>query len=200
MEEQRVAVTLYRELAKGNPVDDGQLASALDLSILETRELLARDAIKRLIYADDRGRVLGFGGLAATTMHHRFETAGQALSTWCAWDSLFIPEILGSPARVSSPDPETGEIVRLHVTPERVCSVEPIDAVISFVWPDAETFRTSAENVMAKFCHFTFFFASHLSGERWVQKRPGTFLFRLDDAFTLAKLLNAHNFGSALAR
>jgi hypothetical protein len=31
--------------------------------------------------------------LAATAMHHRFEVDGRALSTWCAWDSLFIPEI-----------------------------------------------------------------------------------------------------------
>jgi alkylmercury lyase len=30
----------------------------------------------------------------------------RTLWTWCAWDSLFLPEILGHPARVTSPDPE----------------------------------------------------------------------------------------------
>ena len=77
-------------------------------------------SIRRLIYTDNQGRVVGFGGLAAAPMHHRFEVEGRELSTWCAWDSLFIPEILGRPARIASPDPENGETVRLVVTPERI--------------------------------------------------------------------------------
>ncbi|MGH6797449.1 MAG: organomercurial lyase, partial [Roseiarcus sp.] len=115
-----------------------------------------------------------------------------------AWDSLFIPEILGRPARVASADPESGELVRLVVSPDRIESVEPDKAVISFIRPDAEAFGGSASSVMAKFCHFIFFFASPASGERWVDKNPGTFLYSLDDAFALAKRLNANNFGSVL--
>ncbi|MGH7575101.1 MAG: organomercurial lyase [Longimicrobiales bacterium] len=45
-------------------------------------------------------------------MHHRFEIDARTLGTWCAWDSLFIPELLGEAARVQSTDPETGEVVR----------------------------------------------------------------------------------------
>jgi len=198
-EEQRAAVALYRELARGKAVGADQLAGALGLSGAETRALLERDAIKAFIYPDAEGRVLGFGGLAAASMHHRLEVEGRSLWTWCAWDSLFIPEILGRPARVTSPDPQNREIVRLTVTPERIESVEPSDAVISFIRPDAETFGTSAANVMANFCHFIFFFASRASGERWTAKHPGTFLYSLDDAFALAKRLNAANFGAALA-
>lgn len=200
IEERRVAVALYRELAKGRPVGDAQLAGALRLSTIETRALLERNSIKGLIYADNQGRVLGFGGLATTVMHHRFEVGGRTLSTWCAWDSLFIPEILGQPARVSSPDPENGEPVRLVVTPERIESADPNEIQISFVQPDARAFGRSASNVMARFCHFIFFFASRSSGERWVDKNPGTFLYSLGDAFALAKRFNANNFGSELPR
>jgi alkylmercury lyase len=88
--------------------------------------------------------------------------------------------------------------VRLTATPDRIQSVEPGDAVISFIRPDAEAFRASAANIMANFCHYIFFFASRASGERWTAKHPGTFLFALDDAFALAKRLNAANFGSVL--
>jgi alkylmercury lyase len=197
-EEQRAAVALYRELAKGKAVGVDQLARAVGLSGAESRALLARDAIKCFTYPDAEGRVLGFGGLAAAPMHHRFEVAGRSLWTWCAWDSLFIPEILGQPAHVTSSDPQNRELVRLTVTPERITSVEPSDAVISFVLPEAQTFGTSAANVMASFCHFIFFFSSRASGERWTAKHPGTFLYSLDDAFTLAKRLNAANFGPAL--
>jgi alkylmercury lyase len=133
-------------------------------------------------------------------MHHRFEVNGRTLWTWCAWDSLFIPEILGRPARVTSPDPENRELVRLAVTPHRIQSVEPGNAVISFIRPDAEAFGTSAANVMASFCQYIFFFASRASGERWTAKHRGTFLFTLDDGFTLAKRLNAANFGTVLGK
>jgi len=199
-EQQRVAVALYRELAKGRAVDAAQLGRALGISPEESGALLRRDSIKDFIYPDDQGRVLGFGGLAAAPMHHQFEVDGRTLSTWCAWDSLFIPEILGRPARITSRDPESGEFVRLVVTPDRIESAEPPDAVVSFVLPDAEAFGTSAANVMAKFCHFIFFFSSRRSGECWVAKHPGTFLYSLDAAFGLAKQLNARNFGPELAR
>lgn len=199
-DERRVAVALYRELAKGRPVGDTQLGRALGLSKEETRTLRNWDTIKCFVHFDSDGRIVGFGGLAIVPMLHRFQVDGHDLWTWCAWDSLFIPEILGRTARVASQDPESGELVRLVVTPERIESVEPNQTVISFIRPDAQAFSTSATNVIAKFCHFIFFFASRSSGERWIAKNPGTFLYSLDDAFALAKRFNAHNFGSELVR
>lgn len=199
-EEQGAAVALYRELAKGQAVDAAQLGRALGVSPAEGRALLELDSIKAFVYPDDQGRVLGFGGLATAPMHHRFEVDGRTLWTWCAWDGLFIPEILGRPARVTSPDPENGKVVWLLVSADRIESAEPEDAVVSFLLPGAHDFDTSAANVMAKFCHFVFFFASRSSGERWVAKHPGTFLYSVDEAFALAKRLNAKNFGAELAR
>jgi len=198
-EEQHAAVALYRELARGRAVDAAQLGRTLGVSAAEAHALLQRDSIRTFAYFDDRGRALGFGGLSTAPMHHRFEVDGRTLWTWCAWDSLFIPEILNRPAQVTSSDPESGDLVRLVVTPDRIESVEPDKAVVSFILPDAEVFGMSASNVMAKFCHFIFFFASRSSGERWVASHPGTFLYSLDDAFTLAKRFNARNFGRELA-
>jgi hypothetical protein len=54
----------------------------------------------------------------------------------------------------------------LVVTPDQIASAEPPGAVVSFILPDAQVFDTTAANVMAKFCHFVFFFASRLSGEQ----------------------------------
>jgi alkylmercury lyase len=198
-EERRAAVVLYRELAKGKAVSADQLAKALGISSAESGALLQRDSIRSFVYPDAEGRVLGFGGLAAAPMHHRFEVEGRSLWTWCAWDSLFIPEILGRSARVTSQDPETRESVRLVVTPDRIESAVPDGAVVSFIQLEGEAFGTSAANIMANFCHFVFFFASPESGESWVARHPGTFLYALEDAFALAQRLNARNFGSELA-
>src|SRR5207249_7942322 len=73
-EDQRVAVTLYRELAKGQPVDAAQLGRALGVAPAEARGFLNRDPIKVFVYPDDEGRVLGFGGLAAAPMQDRKST------------------------------------------------------------------------------------------------------------------------------
>src|SRR5438445_1932695 len=175
-EDQRVAVTLYRELAKGQPVDAAQLRRALGVAPAEARGFLNRDSIKAFVYPDDKGRVLGFGGLAAAPMHHRLEVDGRTLWTWCAWDSLFIPEILRKRARVVSPDPDTGELGQLVVTPDEIESAEPQHAVVSFLLPDARDFDTSAANVMPPFCNLGFLFASRSPRERGVRERPGRHL------------------------
>src|SRR5260370_8482338 len=150
-EDQRAAVTLYRELAKGQPVDAAQLGRALGVAPTEARAFLNRDSIKVFIYPDDEGRVLGFGGLAAAPMHHRLEVDGRTLWTWCAWDSLFIPEILGNRARVVSPDPDTGDLVQLLVPPHHIASAQPQNPVVSFLLPDAPDFYTPPANLMTPF-------------------------------------------------
>jgi hypothetical protein len=90
--------------------------------------------------------------------------------------------------------------VRLVLSPNEIKSVEPAKAIISFVRPDAQIFGASAVNVISRFCHFIFFFASPESGERWIARNSGTFLCSLDDAFALAKRFNTHNFGVELVR
>lgn len=195
-EERRAALTLYRELAKGEPVSVAELGRALGVTAAEAQAFLDRDSLKWLVYRDDAGRVVGFGGLAAVPMHHR-EVDGHTLWTWCAWDALFMPERLGQRARVVSPDPESGRPVALVVTPHEIESVQPAEAVVSFLLPDAREL-TSAANAIAKFCHFVFF-TSRTAGERWVAKHPGTFLYTVADAFALARLANAKHFGAELA-
>ncbi len=198
-DEQRAALTLYRQLAIGDPVGHAQLATDLNVPPATAIELLARPSLAALTYRDAQGRIVGFGGLATQPMHHQFTVNDRALWTWCAWDSLFIPELLQETAHVESRDPETGEMVVLDVAPNEVAAA-PAGVVVSFPLPDSSTFTASAGNIMATFCHFIFFFASRTSGERWVAKHPGTFLYPLADAVTIARRINARNFGLELAR
>ncbi len=198
-DEQRAAVTLYRELAKGSPVSTRQFAAALDVPVASAEDLLGRDSIRGFVYPDEEGNVLGFGGLAAAPMPHKLDLDGRTRWTWCAWDSLFIPEILGEQAQIESRDPQTGTTIRLTVTPEGVRSQEPETIVVSFVALDAELFNSSADNVMGSFCHFVFFFESWESGEAWATEHEGTFLLTLDEAAELAKRVNVRNWGVALA-
>jgi alkylmercury lyase len=199
-EEQRAAIALYRELAKGSAVGPGQLAAALHLPVPRAEALIRGHSISCLIFPDDRGRVVGFGGLATAPMHHRFRIGDRTLWTWCALDSLFLPEQLGTAAQIESSDPATGEVVRLKVAPSGISDVRPAGAVVSLLLPDTSAFEQSAANVMATFCHFVFFFASSASGDRWVAEHPGTFLYTVEEAMVLARRLNRRTFGQELDR
>lgn len=176
-----------------------RVASVLGVSSQKAAEELARDPLRSFVYAK-KGQIVGFGGLAAAPMHHEFRVKEQMLWTWCAWDSLFIPAILGDTAHVSSPDPQTLELVRVTVSPTGIERVEPEDAVVSFPLPGDGDFAHSAENVMGMFCHAVFFFTSRESGEQWRSTHEGTVLYSLDEAYEIGRRLVTRQFGLELDR
>lgn len=198
-QDQRTALAIYRELSRGHPVTDGQLGAALGVPGREARRLRNSPAVHSLVYENSEGEILGFGGLAAVPMHHRFEVDGIPLWTWCAWDSLFIPELLGKTAQVTSSSPGTDEEIGLIVSPSGVESVVPASTVVSFLLP-GEEFAAGAGNVMAAFCHFIYFFESETIGREWVAGHPGTFLYSVSEAEELSRRINRRNFGGALVR
>jgi len=187
----RVAVNLYRLLAEGSPVPLARLAAAVNLPVETVSEILSRYAT----FSDGGGAIIGFGGLTVVEMlPHRFQLEGRTLYTWCAWDSLFIPGILGKPADVASRDPITRTPISLAVAPDGVKEVWPQSAVLSFLAPD----RTFDRNVIADFCHFVHFFSSPETGDAWTAQHPGSFLLSVENAFMLGQVTNARNFGEAL--
>jgi alkylmercury lyase len=110
-------------------------------------------------------------------------------------------ELLGGPTVVESRDSETDEVIRLTVSPARVEIVEPTSIVLSMRRPEKWNWdATSAAQIMSSACHFHFFFTSRESGERWVAKRPDTFLLSLDEVSYFVKRFNGHMFGTELTR
>jgi hypothetical protein len=98
-EQQRAAVALYRELAKGRAVDAAQLWQALGISSVESHALLRRSSISDLIYPDDQGRVVGFGAsrqnrciIASrlTGAPYRHGARGTASSFPRSWDGRHV--------------------------------------------------------------------------------------------------------------
>ncbi len=195
-ETKRLALELYRQLALGEPVRQESLAEALGVPSEEIAALLEDEQLKGWVFYDDEKSVIGFRGLAIRKMPHRFKVDGRTLYTWCALDSLFIPDLLGKPAKVESRDPHTGTAITLTVTPDGVESVEPAAAVMSILIGDPEVVKTNPTKVMASFCHHIFFLESLETGAEWAaQHGEGTFLVTLDEAFALGKQFNAVQFG-----
>ena len=189
--DQRIAVGLYRLLAEGESVSPDRVAQHLGLSIE-----LAREALDSwpAIYVDDEKGVIGFWGLALQEMPHRFKVNGRQLYTWCAWDSLFIPELLGKTAEVESTCPISGETISVTVSPTGVENFSPDSAVVSFLSP-----TTSFDmNIIASFCHYVLLFSSEASGNKWIANHKDMFLLTLDEAHEIGRLTNKAIFGAAL--
>src|SRR5712692_9093306 len=189
--ERRIAIGLYRLLAEGEPVSPERLAKTLDLSGSRVRETLSKWTG---VYYNDSRAVIGFWGLALPEMPHHFQVARRKLYTWCAWDSLFIPGVLGQTARVESVCPVTNGQIRLEVGPDGVRRVDPPTVMVSFLTPD----RNFDRDVIANFCHFIHFFRSADVAATWISRHMGTFLLSVDEAFALGRLTSARNFGEAL--
>ena len=185
--EQRLSLELYGLLAEGQPVPRPKLAQRLGISVENVNRTL--DGWPG-VYSDPQQRIVGYWGLAVPAAHaspHRITVDGRILSAWCAWDTLFLPQLLGQTAEVESTSPALGDTVRLTVTPEQVEHVDPIDAQMSFLLPDAAGVQ---KDVVTTFCHFVHFFPSRQIGESWTAQHPGTFMLSINEAHTLARRKN----------
>jgi len=192
--EQRAALALYRLLAKGRPVTAEQLSAASAVPVPAVHDMLARwHGVQR----SAEGAVTAFWGLTLSKTKHRLHVDGRDLHTWCAWDALFLPPLLGAMAEVESACPGRGEAIRLRVGPRGVAAVQPETAMLSFVTPtEADVER----NVIETFCCHVHFFASLEAGNQWIGAHRRAFLLSLSDAWQIGVRKNTAQYPVALAR
>ena len=188
-----LALELYRQLGKGHPVNLEDLLVDKEISVEEAKEFL--DSSGGVFYNDD-GNIVGFWGIALPKMAHKIITDKQILYGWCAWDALFIPQLLGKTATIESLSP-TKEVIKLKLSEQGDVLEGSEDVMVSFLEPDAGKMM---ENVVANFCHYIFLFKDKSSGEEWVKEHEGTFLLPLQDVISLSKEKNFRQFGNLLEK
>jgi alkylmercury lyase len=186
---QYLAITLYRLLAEGEPVD---------ASLLADRAAMPRDEVERAlaewggIFTDEQDSVISFLGLSLRPMPHRLTVAGHTLYAWCAFDTLFLPELLGATAEVESQCPTTGERITLTVTGTEVTNLRPEATVLSYLHTD----EPLDQHVINTFCHFIHFFANPVAADEWTAQRDGTFTISVADGREIARLVNRGRYPS----
>lgn len=185
--EQRVALTLYRLLAEDGPVSSDILARASGIGPAETERMLSGWPG---VYRDERGRIIGYGGLTIAETKHRIQLGRNTRYTWCAWDTLFIPELLNTTALVESTCPATGARITLSVGPDGFEPAGPPPSV-SLVAPEL---TKAAADIVSHFCCHVHFLASEVAAREWISKQPGTFLATLDQAWQLGRRRNAQRY------
>lgn len=176
-----LALALLDELAKGEPVRPAALAARVGR---DEREITGAIARWPNLHLDDHGQIVAFGGLSLTPTQHSFEVAGRQLYTWCAWDTLFLPALLGEPARIASTCPVTGTEVWLDVAPDGVESAEPAFLQVSFPPPAS----TVTSDITATFCCHVHFLAGQQAAQAWLAENPGALTLSLPEASELGRL------------
>ena len=186
-----LAASLYREIAKGAPIEPATVEKLIADAGVDPEE--SAEFIAGITERDDDGNVLGGIGLTQRQYAHQFEVDGVGLTTWCAWDTLFIAQILGRTAHVTSYAPGTGEEITLEVGPEGVTS-NPPEAVVSFVLLDPEQIdMESLESIYMVFCHQIHFFPSREAAEKWSADSEYKFaIMSVDDAYEVGSVAFAN--------
>lgn len=199
-EDQGFAETLFRLLAKGEPVDTARLAAAVGRPESDVSAALGRPDFDPLVYRDDRGRITGFSGLGVAelgeTVHRLKLDNGHEVYAWCAGDALFLPIALGAEVRVESRCPVTGEAISFLGSPSGFRDLEPPEAVMSMLTPEEVGARLErGEDVIRSLCHWIYFFASEKAARDWTSERPGTATFQVEEGFELGRRWMAHKWG-----
>lgn len=138
---------------------------------------------------------VGLWGVSLELTAHRLLASGQTLLAWCAWDTLFLPELIGQRADIRSAC-RTTEPITLSVDPTTAISrTQPAEAVVSMLRPD----KPFSADMVTRFCHFVHFFRDISAAASWMVRRPGAFPMSIQDGFELGRLTNRAKFGVALA-
>ena len=112
----RLLIKMWRTLGQGQPVTHemtAQIAEGLGIPF-ERADAFLRQITER----DSNDNIIGLLGLSLNQeWAHRLIINGRPFRTWCAWDTLFLPAMLGETVVVESESPLSGTLVRLTVTP-----------------------------------------------------------------------------------
>ena len=114
---------------------------------------------------------------------HEFHVGSRRLYTWCAFDALYLPPLLGRTVTVKSRDPSTKSAIELTVTPEGVAEYTPSSTHVS-VLVSGLSGRKGPDSPV---CSQMNFFESRDSAEEWVSGRDNVTVMTVEEVDQLIR-------------
>jgi alkylmercury lyase len=184
---QKLSVTLHKLLGRGAPVTREQLGIRCGLPTERIDELLLEFPPTNF-GLDERGQIIAFGGLSLVPTYHRFHMEDVELYTWCVFDALFLPEILGKRATLVTHCPASGTELIVELAPGEVSSASPPGCVMSIVTPDS---KACCDNLRKAFCDHVNLFKDEQTFVASPRGRQGVGYVTLQEAQLFARHRNA---------
>jgi alkylmercury lyase len=185
----RLSVSVLGVLATGYPVSRHELAARLAQGRRRDGEVdsetLLNAAMERLpnVELDEDGR-----GLTLAPTEHQIIFSGPPLFTYCAFDTVLFPALLGRSAEVRSRCHATGVPIRCSIGVEGLETLAPSAAVITLVAPDQGAHGKTGGSV----CRHAHFFASPATAARWRKAHTG-FVLPVAQAHVVARRISARS-------
>ncbi len=189
----RVSVSVLGVLATGYPVSRHDLAARLARGRPRgggiDSEALLNAAMERIpnLELDEDGRIVGCGLTLAPT-DHQIIFSGPPLFTWCAFDTVLFPALLGRSADVRSRCHATGVPIRCSIGVDGLEALVPAAAVMSLISPGQGTACCDAGG---SFCRHAHFFASPAAAGRWQAAHATGHVLPVAQAHIIARRIRA---------
>ena len=187
-ENSRLLIKTLRTLAQGKPVTKAEtvrISEELEIPFEQADEFL-RGVTER----DSDDNITGLIGLSLNPdWAHSFNVNGNSMRTWCAWDTLFLTQIIGEQTMVESESPQSGTTVRIRLNKNRVEESVPETAVVTIVNIDPDVHDVSSmEAIWGNFCHQVYFFPSREEADEWASGKTNIEVLTVDEAYELGRL------------
>jgi len=189
-----LTLAIYRHLGKGHSVSLSDLSARLGLSV-ETVESMVAKLPASMFERDTDGSIIAFGGLSLRAANHIFRIADITLHTWCVFDGLFLPQLLGKSATLITHCPMTRRRIEITLAPKSILHAAPEKPVMSCVTPDK---KDRYANLRGTFCNHVNLFADDGAFQSWAGDKQGFDKLPLADAHEIALARNHFRFGHLL--
>lgn len=165
---------VWRILADGHPASAAEIAELSGRPLPEVSAVIAKS---RQAEVDRDGRVLGVGLTLIPTPHRvTLPERDHALYVWCVPDAFVVSSLLNVPLQLMTRCRGTGQPLMLDVRPDEVRSVDPPEAVVSFVQ------NPSFTDLRGTICQHQHLFASRRAAESWLSDRPNATVLPVREA------------------
>ena len=146
-------------------------------------------AVQRMpnLELDEEGRIVGCG-LTLSPTDHQIVFSGRPLYTWCAFDTVLFPTLLGRRAEIRSHCYATNIPIRCSIGPDGPEELAPRRAVISLVMPEPVA---ACSDVRGSFCRYVHFFASPTAAAAWRAAHEAADVVAVTGAYTIARRIAA---------
>lgn len=182
-------------MGEGEPVSLENLARRSNLTTQDVQNIISALPASNIIYGANNN-IIGFRGLGLKPSAHKIVKQEKTLYAWCAFDCLFLPELLNGSLDIRSTCPETGDEIYLTASPQGISKASSDTIFVSFVVPNLSEYK---DDLRGNFCCHVNFFTTHKAGLAWASNKEGIILIDLENALSLAHIRNETGFGNQLA-